>query len=276
MPGADHWAEICRLHFADGAAIERIARGRGVPATGCGPRCGRTDHWPTNARRRGRWGMRSRWRCVGFFTPIRGCRPRRSPSGSAGAGGWRCCGTGSESWGRCSRRWTGPAKARICRESRPSSICGGRRSTPRSGVGTAGRLRVEVAVLGFARLMAARLIGTRETHAVLGVDWICLGDLGGLPRLAVWDGRGGVGRQRRKTFQLPQAFQAFRGTQGTGAFICEKGDPGGREAGRAGPPLYGDLVPARPDPRRPIGACSEPTSNPRSSQSQKPGQSSKP
>lgn len=93
------------------------------------------------------------------------------------------------------------------------------------GHGQVGRLWVEVAVLGFSRLIAAKLIGTRATHDVLAGHWHCLQVFGGVPRQAVWDGEGAIGRRRRGRMEFTGAFQAFRGTLGMGAFICEKGDP---------------------------------------------------
>lgn len=93
------------------------------------------------------------------------------------------------------------------------------------GFGQTTRLWVIVGVLCFSRFIAATMIGSRATHDVLGGHLQLLERFGGVPREVVWDGEGAIGRRRGKRVELTQAFQAFRGTLGMGAFICEKGDP---------------------------------------------------
>lgn len=93
------------------------------------------------------------------------------------------------------------------------------------GHGQRARLWVIVAVSGFSRFMAATMIASRQTHDVLGGHLDCLQQIGGVPRMAVWDGEACIGRRRGRVPEFTDAFQAFRGVLGMGAYICEKGDP---------------------------------------------------
>ena len=49
--------------------------------------------------------------------------------------------------------------------------------------------------------------------------------LGAVPRLLVWDGEGAVGRHRGGRTELTAECQAFRGTLATGVYVCQPGDP---------------------------------------------------
>lgn len=93
------------------------------------------------------------------------------------------------------------------------------------GFGQAAKMWVIVGVLCFSRFMAGMMIGSRATHDVLGGHLRILEAFGGVPREVVWDGEGAIGQRRGKRVVLTEAFQAFRGTFGMGAFICDLGDP---------------------------------------------------
>lgn len=55
------------------------------------------------------------------------------------------------------------------------------------GYGQTCRLPVIVGVSGYSRVIVGRMIGSRETHDVLGGHLACLVDLGGVPREGVYD-----------------------------------------------------------------------------------------
>lgn len=225
MLAVDDWAEIRRLHFAEGWAIKRIARELGV------------------ARNTVRAAVRSDRPPVYERTPsgsvvdavevevrrLLQSDPRMPATVIAERIGWDRGMTVLRDRVRELRPVFAPVDPVQRTSYLPGELAQFDLWLPEVdiplGHGQVGRLWVEVAVLGFSRLMAARLIGTRETHDVLAGHWACLRDLGGVPRLVVWDGEGAIGRRRGRTFQLTQAFQTFRGTLGMGAFICERGDP---------------------------------------------------
>jgi transposase len=90
------------------------------------------------------------------------------------------------------------------------------------GCGQTGRFPVMVGVTGFSR---ARMIPSRQAHDVLGGHWACLRQLGGMPRVGVYDQEPAIGRWRGLRAEFPDAFQAFRGVLGMGAVLCQRGDP---------------------------------------------------
>jgi transposase len=90
---------------------------------------------------------------------------------------------------------------------------------------TATRLPVLVMVSGYARWLAARLLPSRGAEDLFAGWWQLLAQLGGVPRVLVWDGEGAVGQRRRRTTVLTQATHAFRGVLGAKVLICNPADP---------------------------------------------------
>lgn len=91
--------------------------------------------------------------------------------------------------------------------------------------GVTGRPPVLVGVSGYSRFMVGRMIPSRETHDILGGHLVCLKDLGGVPRVGVYDNEPALAYRRRGRAVLTEAFQAFRGTLGMGVVVCKPGDP---------------------------------------------------
>ncbi len=90
---------------------------------------------------------------------------------------------------------------------------------------TAKQLPVLVMVCGYCRWLSARLLPSRTTADLFGGWWQLICQLGGVPRLLVWDGEAAVGRWRRGTSELTIDTQAFRGVLGTKVIVCKPGDP---------------------------------------------------
>jgi transposase len=90
---------------------------------------------------------------------------------------------------------------------------------------TATRLPVLVMVTGYARWMAARLIPSRVAEDLFAGCWQLIVGLGAVPRVLVWDGEGAVGQRRRRQTVLTQAAHAFRGVLGAKILVCDPGDP---------------------------------------------------
>jgi transposase len=93
------------------------------------------------------------------------------------------------------------------------------------GFDQTGRPPVIVGVSGYSRLLAARLIPSREAHDVLLGHLRCLQDLGAVPRKGVYDQEGAIGRWRGAKPEFTGAFNAFRGVLGMGAVLCGRADP---------------------------------------------------
>jgi transposase len=92
-------------------------------------------------------------------------------------------------------------------------------------VRTATRLPVLVMVCGYSRWLSAVLIPSRAAEDLFGGWWQLLSGLGAVPRTLVWDGEAAVGRRRGKTTVLTENMHAFRGTLGVKVHICAPADP---------------------------------------------------
>jgi transposase len=86
-------------------------------------------------------------------------------------------------------------------------------------------LPVLTMVCGYSRWAAAVLIPSRTAEDLLAGWWQLLADLGAVPRVLVWDGEGAVGRWRGGRSELTAACQGFRGTLATKVLICRPADP---------------------------------------------------
>ena len=73
---------------------------------------------------------------------------------------------------------------------------------------------VLVLTAGYSRFLAATMIPTRSAEDLVLGQWAVLRQLGGVPRLLVWDGEGGVGRYGGPNPKLTPQFTALRGHAG--------------------------------------------------------------
>ena len=91
---------------------------------------------------------------------------------------------------------------------------------------TAKRLPVMTTVSGYSRTAGGVLIPSREAEDLYAGWWQLLSEqLGGVPRTLVWDGEGAVGRWRARQPELTLDCQAFRGVLGASVYICKPADP---------------------------------------------------
>ncbi len=95
---------------------------------------------------------------------------------------------------------------------------------------TAKRLPVMTCASGYSRWAGARLIPSRDAADLYAGWWRLLSEhLQGVPKTLVWDGEGAVGRWRAKqpTDQsgLTLDCQGFRGVLGAKVYICKPRDP---------------------------------------------------
>jgi transposase len=89
-------------------------------------------------------------------------------------------------------------------------------------VRTAKQLPVLTMVCGYSRWAAAVLIPSRNAEDLYAGWWQLIQGLGAVPRLLVWDGEGAVGRHPDR---LTAECQAFRGTLATRVYVCQPADP---------------------------------------------------
>ena len=92
-------------------------------------------------------------------------------------------------------------------------------------VRTATQLPVLTIVCGYSRWLSAVLIPSRRAEDLFAGWWQHMDRLGAVPRVLVWDGEGAVGRWRGGRTELTRDCQAFRGTLGAKVVICRPADP---------------------------------------------------
>lgn len=92
-------------------------------------------------------------------------------------------------------------------------------------VRTAKRLPVLTMASGYSRWLSAVLVPSRQAEDLFAGWWQLIDGLGAVPRCLVWDGEGAVGRWRAGRPELTRDCQAFRGTLGVKVIICKPADP---------------------------------------------------
>jgi transposase len=90
---------------------------------------------------------------------------------------------------------------------------------------TATQLPVLTMITGYARWASGLLLPTRRAEDLYAGWWRLLEQLGGVPRVLVWDGEAAVGRWRARRPLLTTACQGFRGVLGVKVLICKPADP---------------------------------------------------
>ena len=84
---------------------------------------------------------------------------------------------------------------------------------------------VLVMVSGFSRVITARMLPSRQSADLLAGHWELLLGWGRLPRALVWDNEAAVGRWRGGRPELTEPMNAFRGTLGIKVVLCAPRDP---------------------------------------------------
>jgi transposase len=87
------------------------------------------------------------------------------------------------------------------------------------------QLPVLTMVCAYSRWLAALLIPSRTAADLFAGWWQLISGLGAVPRVLVWDGEGAIGRWRAGRVELTAACQAFRGTLGAKVVVCKPADP---------------------------------------------------
>jgi transposase len=87
------------------------------------------------------------------------------------------------------------------------------------------QLPVLTMITGYARWLLAVLIPSRKAEDLFAGWWQLIESLGAVPRALVWDGEGAIGRWRAGRPELTAECQAFRGTLATKVVVCRPADP---------------------------------------------------
>lgn len=93
------------------------------------------------------------------------------------------------------------------------------------GCGHVGRPPVLVMVSGYSRILAARMLPSRQSPDLLAGHWALISGWGRVPKALVWDNESAVGQWRAGRPQLTEAMNAFRGTLGIRVIQCRPADP---------------------------------------------------
>jgi transposase len=90
---------------------------------------------------------------------------------------------------------------------------------------TARQLPVLTMVTGYSRWASGLLVPSRAAEDLFAGWWQLISALGAVPRVLVWDGEGAIGRWRVGKPELTRDCQAFRGTLGAKVIVCKPADP---------------------------------------------------
>ena len=92
-------------------------------------------------------------------------------------------------------------------------------------VRTAKQLPVLTMVCGYSRWASALLVPSRCAEDLFAGWRAEIEALGAVPKLLVWDGEGAIGRHRGGRSELTAECQAFRGTLAARVYVCQPRDP---------------------------------------------------
>src|SRR5919197_2216023 len=87
------------------------------------------------------------------------------------------------------------------------------------------QLPVLTMVTGYSRWLSAMLIPTRSAADLFAGWWQLIAALGAVPRVLVWDGEGAIGRWRGGRVELTAECQAFRGTLASKVLVLRPREP---------------------------------------------------
>jgi len=86
--------------------------------------------------------------------------------------------------------------------------------------GQVARPPVLVLVSGFSRIITARMLPSRQSPDLLAGHWELIRGWGRVPRALVWDNESAVGRWRAGRPELTESMNAFRGVLGIKITLC--------------------------------------------------------
>ncbi|MFN2506925.1 MAG: IS21 family transposase [Acidimicrobiales bacterium] len=225
MLTVDNWAEIRRLHRAEGMSINEIVRRLGV-ARNTVRSALRSEQPPRYERRRPGSAVDS------FEPQIRALLaefPRMPTTVIAERIGWSRGRTVLAQRVAELRPLFVPADPCQRTEYRPGELAQWDLWFPAVRIpverGQYRVLPVIVGVSGYSRVIVARMIPTRQAPDILLGHLACLLDLGAVPRAGVYDNEAALVARQNGRPTLTEAFQRFRGVLGMRVIICRPRDP---------------------------------------------------
>lgn len=225
MISVEDWAEIRRLHRAEGVSIKEITRRFGVSRNTVRAAL-RSEEPPAYARERQPWAIDA------FEPAIRELlekHPRMPATVIAERIGWERGLTQLKVRVRELRPLFVPPDPVQRTEYQPGELAQWDLWFPPAdiplGCDQVGRPPVIVGVAGYSRWITARMIPSREAHDILGGHLACLVELGGVPRAGVYDNEAALVSRHGGRAKPTEAFDRFRGVLGMGAVFCRPGDP---------------------------------------------------
>jgi transposase len=93
------------------------------------------------------------------------------------------------------------------------------------GFGQTGRPPVLVIVAGYSRVIAARMLPTRQAADLVTGHWDLLCAWGAVPKALVWDNEAAIGRRREGKPVLSHEFAALAGLLACKVILCRPRDP---------------------------------------------------
>lgn len=219
------WAEVCRLHFAEGVSIKELVRRTGHSRNSIRAAL-RSSEPPRYDRARRAWRVDV---VDGEIRALLGEYPRMPASVIAERIGWKGGMTQFKRRVAELRPLFVPPDPVQRTEHQPGELAQWDLWFPPvdipAGFDQTARLPVLVGAAGYSRYLTARVIPSRRGHDILGGHLRCLIELGGVPRKGVYDNDPALASRHGARAKPTEAFDAFRGALGMGAYFCKPGDP---------------------------------------------------
>jgi transposase len=221
----EDWAEIRRLHRAEGVSIKEIARRLGVARNTVRDAL-RSEEPPRYDRAQRSWAVDA------FEAQLRellAAYPRMPATVIAERIGWERGLTQLKVRVRELRPLFVPPDPVQRTEYAPGELAQWDLWFPPVdvplGFDQVGRPPVIVGVAGYSRWLVARMIPSREAPDILGGHLACLVELGAVPRAGVYDNEAALASRHGGRAKPTEAFDRFRGALGMGVVFCKPGDP---------------------------------------------------
>ncbi len=225
MLTVEDWAEIRRLHFAEGLGKQTIAKRLGVARNTVKAALARAE--PPVYRRRGRASAVDPYE-EQIRALLKDCNTMPATVIAERIGWTRGMTILKERVAELRPLFLEPAPFQRT-DYRPGELAQWDLWFPETdiavGYGHRARLPVIIGVAGYSRVIVGRMIPSRDAPDVLLGHWACLVELGGVPRKGVYDNEAAIGRKRRDGTVFTREFLAFKGALGMGGVILEKGHP---------------------------------------------------
>ena len=93
------------------------------------------------------------------------------------------------------------------------------------GFGQVARPPVLTMLSGYSRRPGAVMVPSRQAEDLIAGHWDVLTGWGAVPRALIWDGEASLSSRKSGKAKLSDAFEAFRGMLGIKVIICKPGDP---------------------------------------------------